>query len=98
MTLTRRTAARALRATLGYADRLHPAALLALVLVLVGLACAAAPALVALVTAIVTAVKAAVILAGAGILARLAVRAATGYRCPASPAASTTTLTAGARA
>ncbi|MDO0939272.1 hypothetical protein QQY66_49100 [Streptomyces sp. DG2A-72] len=92
--INRRTTARALRTVLDLADRLHRGALLVLVLVLVGLAYAAAPFLVALFTAIVTAVKAAVFLAGAATLARLAVKAAAEFRRPASPAAPTTTPTA----
>lgn len=72
-------AARALRALLKQTDRLHPAALLGLVLVLVGLAYAAAPAAVALLTAAVGIVKAGAFLAGAGVLARLAIRAAVTY-------------------
>ncbi|MGC0212043.1 hypothetical protein [Streptomyces levis] len=92
MTITRSAAARALRGLLGSADRLHPAALLALVLVLAGLAQLAAPFVVTLLTALVTGAKAAAFLAGAAVLARLAVRVAAivpGPRTtpPASPAA-----------
>ncbi|MEU7153848.1 hypothetical protein AB0B15_38410 [Streptomyces sp. NPDC045456] len=76
----RDSTARALRALVRRADRLHPAALLALVLVLVGLVYAAAPVLVTLFTALVTALKASVFLTGAGVLARLAIRAASTYR------------------
>ncbi|MFD4020624.1 hypothetical protein [Streptomyces sindenensis] len=94
MTITRRTATSALRALLGSADRLHPAALLALVLVLAGLAQLSAPLVVTLLTALVTGVKAAALLAGAAVLARLAVRVAAMVprprtAPPASPAAPT---------
>jgi hypothetical protein len=89
VTINRRTTARALRALLGRADRLHPAALLALVLVLVGLVYAAAPFVVTLFTALVSLVKSGTFLAGAALLARLAVRAAATYRrTPAAPPAS----------
>ncbi|MFB7012321.1 MULTISPECIES: hypothetical protein [unclassified Streptomyces] len=92
MTITRHTAARAARALLGPADRLHPAALLVLVLVLAGLAQLAAPFVVALLTALVTGAKAAAFLVGAAVLARLAVRVAATVPSPrtappASPAA-----------
>ncbi|MFD6279930.1 hypothetical protein ACFWFI_30845 [Streptomyces sp. NPDC060209] len=92
MTITRRATARAARALLGSADRLHPAALLVLVLVFAGLAQLAAPLVVTLLTALVTGVKAAAFLAGAAVLARLAVRVAATFprprtAPPASPAA-----------
>lgn len=62
------------------ADDLHPAALIALVVVLLGLAYGAGlvlePALVAAVTALVAAVKAAAVLGAAGLAGRCAVRAA----------------------
>ncbi len=76
VTITRRSAVRAVRALLGSADRLHPAALLVLVLTFAGLAQLAAPLLVTLLTALVTGVKAGAFLAGAAFLARLAVRVA----------------------
>ncbi|MEU6467457.1 hypothetical protein [Streptomyces sp. NPDC046976] len=89
--ITRHSAARAARALLGSADRLHPAALLVLVLTFAGLAQLAAPLVVTLLTALVTGAKAAALLAGAAVLARLAVRVAAtfpGSRTapPASPA------------
>ncbi|MFF5809076.1 hypothetical protein [Streptomyces sp. NPDC012746] len=88
MTITRHAAARTLRALLGYADRLHPAALLVLVLVLAGLAQAAAPFVVTLFTALVTLVKAGAFVAGALILGRLAVRLAAMVRSiPTAPPA-----------
>ncbi|MEV7842056.1 MULTISPECIES: hypothetical protein [Streptomyces] len=82
MTITRHSAARAARALLGSADRLHPAALLVLVLVLAGLAQLAAPLVVTLLTALVTGAKAAALLAGAAILVRLAVRVAATFPRP----------------
>ncbi|MFI7142881.1 hypothetical protein ACIBQ5_35820 [Streptomyces massasporeus] len=82
MTINRRTTARALRALLGHADRLHPAAILVLVLALSGLAQLAAPLVVTLLTALVTGAKAATFLAGAAILARLAVRVAATFPRP----------------
>ncbi|MFF8464853.1 hypothetical protein ACF071_29415 [Streptomyces albidoflavus] len=82
MTITRHSAARAARALLGSADRLHPAALLVLVLVLAGLAQLAAPLVVTLLTALVTGAKAAALLAGAVILVRLAVRVAATFPRP----------------
>ena len=85
MKFDRRAIARTLRALTGRADRLHPAALLVLVLVLVGLVYAAAPFLVTLFTALVTALKAAAFLTGAGILARLAIRAAVTYHRASTP-------------
>lgn len=88
VTINRRTTARALRALLGLADRLHPAALLVLVLVLAGLAQIAAPFVVILFTALVTVVKAGAFVAGALVLGRLAVRvAATFPSVPAAPSA-----------
>ncbi|WP_405889483.1 hypothetical protein OG762_51570 (plasmid) [Streptomyces sp. NBC_01136] len=86
MTINRYTAARTLRALLGAVDRLHPAALLVLVLVLAGLAQLAAPFVVTLLTALVTAAKAAALLAGAAVLARLAVRVAATFPNTAPPA------------
>ncbi|MFI9206273.1 hypothetical protein [Streptomyces sp. NPDC053048] len=62
------------------ADELHPAALVALVGVLLGLAYGVGlvlePALIAVVTALVAAVKAAAVLGAAGLAGRCAVRAA----------------------
>lgn len=71
--------ARTLHTFLTLTDRLHPAALLVLVLVLVGLAYGAAPILVTLLTALVDLGKSVALLAGAGILARLAIRAAAAF-------------------
>ncbi|MEV8476202.1 hypothetical protein [Streptomyces sp. NPDC051173] len=62
------------------ADELHPVALVALVVVLLGLAYGVGlilePALIAAVTALVAAVKAAAVLGAAGLAGRCAVRAA----------------------
>ncbi|GHH56131.1 hypothetical protein [Streptomyces candidus] len=80
--ITRHSAARAARALLGSADQLHPAALLALVLAFAGLAQLAAPLVVTLLTALVTGAKAAAFLAGAAVLARLAVRVAATFPRP----------------
>ncbi|NGN63153.1 hypothetical protein G5C51_04425 [Streptomyces sp. A7024] len=77
-----RTFARALRGFLTLVDRLHPVALLVLVPVLIGVVYAAAPFLVALLTAVVAVLKASAFLAGAGLLARLAIRTAAAYRRP----------------
>ncbi|MEU2395062.1 hypothetical protein [Streptomyces sp. NPDC007369] len=76
MTITRHTAARALRALLGLADRLHPIALLVLVLALAGLAQTVSPLLVDLLTGLVDVVRSAALLGGAAMLARLAIRVA----------------------
>ncbi|MFH9735855.1 hypothetical protein [Streptomyces sp. NPDC017260] len=84
MTITRSTAARAFRGLLGSADRLHPAALLVLVLALAGLAQLAAPFVVTLLTALVTGAKAAALLVGAAVLARLAFRVAALVPAPRS--------------
>ncbi|WP_189971785.1 hypothetical protein [Streptomyces violascens] len=92
MKIDRPALARLVRTLLGLADRLHPAALLILVLVLVGLVYAAAPVLVTLLTALVTVLKAGAFLGGGVILGRLAVRAAATYRStppPAGPSAAT---------
>jgi hypothetical protein len=85
VTVNRRDTTRMLRNLTGRADQLHPAALLALVLVLVGLIYAAAPFLVTLFTALVAALKAAAFLTGAGILARLVIRAAVTYHRTSTP-------------
>ncbi|MCY1649235.1 hypothetical protein OVA19_00160 [Streptomyces sp. SL203] len=89
MTITRRATGRALRASLGLADRLHPAALLALVLLLGLAAHFAAPVVVTLLAAVVTVAKSAAYLAGGAVLLRLAVRLAADFRAgtpaPASP-------------
>ncbi|MGW5336216.1 hypothetical protein [Streptomyces bauhiniae] len=80
--ITRHTVSRTARAFLGSADRLHPAALLVLVLTFAGLAQLAAPLVVTLLTALVTGAKAAAFLAGAAVLARLAVRVAATFPRP----------------
>ncbi|MEU7222282.1 hypothetical protein [Streptomyces chrestomyceticus] len=65
------------RAVLRYADGLHPVALVALTVVLLGLgygvSVVLAPALLAVVTALVALVKVAAVAAAAGLLGRLAV-------------------------
>lgn len=80
VTFDRRVTVRRLRHLTGHADQMNPAALLVLVLALVTLVHFAAPFAVMLFTSLVTVVKAAVFLAGAGILARLATRSAASYR------------------
>ncbi|MFI1890463.1 hypothetical protein [Streptomyces jumonjinensis] len=81
-------AARIVRALLVRADRMHPAALLVLVLVLGGLVYVTAPQMAAFLVAVVDTAEAAVYIAGGGILARLAVRTAATFRRPApAPAA-----------
>jgi len=78
--LDARALARTVRLFLGDVDRLHPAALLVLVPVLVGLAYLAAPVLISLCAALVGVVKAGATLTGAALIGRLAVRTATTYR------------------
>ncbi|MGO4417475.1 hypothetical protein AB4Z54_01500 [Streptomyces sp. MCAF7] len=87
MRYDRRALRRVLRTFLSDVDRLHPAALLVLVPVLVGLAYITAPSLVSLFAALVGAIKAGTFLAGAALIGRLAVRtAATFRRASADPA------------
>ncbi|GAA0464141.1 hypothetical protein ACFQ2B_40635 [Streptomyces stramineus] len=77
---TRAELARLGRRIVSGADKLHPAALAALVVVLLGLAYGVGlvlePAVIAAVTALVAAVKAAAVLGAAGLAGRCAVRAA----------------------
>ncbi|MFJ3673642.1 hypothetical protein ACIPSE_45095 [Streptomyces sp. NPDC090106] len=89
--ISRRTTTRTLRTALDLVDRLNRGALLVLVLALVGLAYAVAPVLVVFFTAIVTVAKAAALLAGAAILARLAVKTAAEVTAPAAPTSPPTT-------
>ncbi|MFC1405757.1 MULTISPECIES: hypothetical protein [Streptacidiphilus] len=86
MRIDRRAIARTFRTLLGLADRLHPAALLVLVGLLVGLVYLSAPLVVTMVCALVAAIKAAAFLGGAAVLARVAIRAASTYRNTPPPA------------
>ncbi|MFK0296903.1 hypothetical protein ACIQU6_41420 [Streptomyces sp. NPDC090442] len=79
MKLDASRAAQTLRTLLTAADRLHPAALLALVLLFAGLVYVAAPVAVQFMTALVTGTQAAALLACAGLLLRLAYRTAAAY-------------------
>lgn len=85
--MTRTDLTRIWREVLQRADELHPAALVALVAVLLGLTFGAglvlAPALVAVATALVALVKATAGVAAAGLIGRTAVRLA--YRYFARP-------------
>ncbi|MFH9871585.1 hypothetical protein ACH4NT_36610 [Streptomyces lydicus] len=89
--MTRTELTRIWRELLQRTDELHPAALVALITVLLGLAFGAGlvlePALVAVVTALAALVKAAACLAAAGLLARGAVHLA--YRYFARPRSGT---------
>ncbi|MDJ0345536.1 hypothetical protein QMK19_33870 [Streptomyces sp. H10-C2] len=86
MRINRRALPTAARALIHRADRLHPAALLVLVLLLGVVVHFTAPVMVTLLAAVVTAVQSAAYLAGSAVLFRLALRLAADFRATGTPA------------